>query len=298
MLNGTPDGDEVGPSGGGNSTSPAAVHATAHKAAEAPSSYLMESADEVKRLELKTDALSVRRQLMMTGLRAGMSALDVGCGSGAVTRAMALLGAVRPVGVDFSNGRVEAARALAREHGAEVEFVHGDATQLPFSTACFDYAWSRFLFEYLPEKTAVLREMMRVTRPGGRVVVGDLDGQLQAFHPMDPELADEWQAALRLLEAAGFDPNAGRKLYQIFRNAGLEDIRVTAEMHQVFAGTLPERERFNWRQKLAIGLELLKRATGEERRWTHLWQRMTNLLEGDGLYYHSTLVLVSGRVPA
>ena len=100
--------------------------------------------------------------------------LDVACGPGIVTCAFAAL-AAHAVGVDL----VEAMLAQAREHAAElaldnVEFVNGEAEALPWDDAEFDLVVTRFSLHHLERPDAALREMARVCRPGGTVVVCDL----------------------------------------------------------------------------------------------------------------------------
>src|SRR6266498_4408883 len=78
--------------------------------------YLMENPREPERLEAKTDLALAEEQLRWAGLRSGMRALDVGCGSGAVTRVMArLTSPADTIGVDQSQERLAEARRLAAE---------------------------------------------------------------------------------------------------------------------------------------------------------------------------------------
>src|SRR5215216_3807238 len=96
-----------------------------HLEATVPS-YIMESAREGARLEAKTDPAVSEQQLRQTGLQRGMRALDVGCGTGAVTRTMAKIAAPgRVVGVDTSTSRLAQARELAAADGVEAEFMEG-----------------------------------------------------------------------------------------------------------------------------------------------------------------------------
>lgn len=260
--------------------------------------YIMESEREGARLEGKTDAAEAERQLRTVGLVTGMCVLDVGCGSGAVARVMAQIAAPgRVVGLDDSEQRVALAARLAENAGIAAEFLAHNAARMPFADGEFDFAWSRFLFEYLPDRRAVLAEMRRVTRPGGVVVVADLDGQLSSFYPLEPSLAAEWEAGLALIRRGGFDPEVGRKLYGDFLAAGLEQVSVTVQPHQVYAGGLPERDRANWTEKFTTACARLSAATGEDLRWTKLRDRMLSRLAEPDLFYYSTLVTVRGVVP-
>ena len=98
-----------------------------------------------------------------------MQALDVGCGTGAVTRVMASIAAPgRVVGVDISVSRLEQARKLAGAGELDVQFIEGNAQRLPLPSSSFDHAWSRFLFEYLPKPDRALAELTRARYAPGR----------------------------------------------------------------------------------------------------------------------------------
>jgi ubiquinone/menaquinone biosynthesis C-methylase UbiE len=256
--------------------------------------YLMESAVEGARLEVKTDATAAFAQLGAAGLRTGMKALDVGCGTGAVARVMArMAGAERVVGVDQSPSRL----GMARELAADVTFLEGDATALPLPDDEFDFSWSRFLFEYLPEPERALTEMIRVTKPGGIVAVADLDAQLSSFHPMPPEMRAELAAAMSVVTRLGLDPEVGRKLFTWFQRAGLVDIQVSAISHQVHAGGLGPADLSNWTQKISTSMARISDAAGEPERWARLGADLLALLQRPDGFYYSTLILVRGVVP-
>jgi ubiquinone/menaquinone biosynthesis C-methylase UbiE len=260
--------------------------------------YLMESTTEGDRLEAKTDPEIAREQLTWAGLRPGMQAVDVGCGTGAVTRIMARMampGAA--IGIDVSADRLNQARRLAPEQGDGIAFLAGDANTLPIPDNAVDFAWSRFLFEYLSSPERALAEMLRVTRPGGVIAVADLDNQLDAFYPLDEPLRSALALARQLLGTIGFDPWVGRKLFTWFQRARLEDIRVCVTPHQIYAGGLRERDLANWRQKLATAADRLAQLSGESHRWEFVARELLALLQRPDGFYYSTLVMVRGTRP-
>lgn len=260
--------------------------------------YLMENPREGERLEGKTIAAAVERQLRWAGLTEGMHALEVGCATGAATRAMARLAVPgRAVGVDQSAVRLDEGRTLAAREGLEIRFVEGEATRLPLPAASFDFAFSRFLFEYLPDPPRALSELIRVTRPGGIVAVADLDGQIESFHPLELSLRASLEEGLRLLGETGFDTRVGRKLYSWFHERGLRDLAVDVSPYQVYAGGIPEREWFNWKTKIATSVEVIIQRAGERTRWERWRDALLEAMRAPGLFYYSTMVVVRGRVP-
>jgi demethylmenaquinone methyltransferase/2-methoxy-6-polyprenyl-1,4-benzoquinol methylase len=112
-------------------------------------------------LSIGTDGGWRRRAARETRLRRGGSALDVACGSGKLTAELTKLsGGGRVVGLDFSPRMLEIAR---RDHPG-VEFVEGDALNLPFDDASFDASTIAFGLRNLADPVGGLREMVRVAR--------------------------------------------------------------------------------------------------------------------------------------
>lgn len=101
-------------------------------------------------------------------LRPGQRVLDLAAGTGVSTAELARTGA-RAVACDFSLGMLRAGRANRRRRG--LDFVAGDGTALPFRDGAFDAATISFGLRNIADASGALRELARVVRPGGRLVV-------------------------------------------------------------------------------------------------------------------------------
>jgi ubiquinone/menaquinone biosynthesis C-methylase UbiE len=155
-------------------------------------------------------------QLLVQASHAGPAdtVLDVACGPGLVACAFARH--VRHVtGIDLTPAMIERARALAGEQGlVNLDWRCGDVVPLPFADDSFSVVVSRLAFHHFPEPTRVLSEMIRVCRPGGRVVVADLIGsadpvRAEAFHRMEMLRDPSHVRALSLAELRGLFDAAG-----------------------------------------------------------------------------------------
>ena len=142
-------------------------------------------------------ARAASRSSARSGSRRGQSVLDLGCGDGTTAIPAARLGA-DVLGVDIAANLVEAGNERARSLGlANCRFQEGDASELAgIDDASFDLVVSIFGAMFAPKPNDVAKEMVRVTRPGGRIVMGN-------WIPGDPTLvAQILQDQLRLLASA------------------------------------------------------------------------------------------------
>lgn len=210
--------------------------------------YLMEASDEGRRLLAQEDANPSRPRLIEAGLRAGHRALDAGCGPGGVLRD--ILDIVGPegsaVGLDPSAERLEDARRILGGAG-NLDLVRAALPSTGLPDASFDFVWCQYVLQYLRDPRAAIAELVRVTRPGGKVVVAEIDAHGHHNWPLPPALEDGGARLVRALERVGFDSFVGRKIFHHFRSAGLTDIRVRIAPFYVIAGPADERVIEDWR---------------------------------------------------
>jgi SAM-dependent methyltransferase len=159
----------------------------------------------------------------------GARVLEVGSGLGllAVEVATAADG-VYVVGVEMSSDQIAAASASPR-----VTYRQGDAHAIEFEDASFDLVYARYLLEHVSNPEVVVSEMRRVVRPGGSVAVCENDISLIRFDPPCPAFDRAWDSFQRYQATLGGDGAIGRRLYRLFRRAGLTrvELSVQPEVH-------------------------------------------------------------------
>lgn len=160
------------------------------------------------------DAQALQLLVEAAGTVTDDTVLDVACGPGLVACAFAAV-ARHVTGIDLTPAMLDRARQLAGEKQVtNVTFQVGDVIHLPFADASFSIVVSRFAFHHFRDPGAVLVEMKRVCRPGGRVVVADLTAssdpaKAEAFHRMEILRDPSHARALTLVELRGLFARAG-----------------------------------------------------------------------------------------
>jgi SAM-dependent methyltransferase len=162
-----------------------------------------EASEQAARLEHRAraeDESAAREEyLQLLDLSPGERVLDVGCGSGVVARAIAprVIPGGSVVGVDSSPALLARARdyANAAGLGGAIEWRVADCRKLPFGDASFDAVIAATVLAHVPGAQDALAEMVRVTRPGGRVAVFDFDGDGFLFPHPDRQLTRRIVAA-------------------------------------------------------------------------------------------------------
>jgi SAM-dependent methyltransferase len=216
--------------------------------------YLMESEVEAQRLELKTDDAKTSSQATWGGLRPGMRVADLGCGPGRTTATLHELAQPggETVGIDFAQARIDYAREHYTRSG--LEFHCRDLREPLADLGFFDFVWVRFLLEYYrADSFDLVRNIVKLVKPGGIICLIDLDSNCLNHFEMPPRLSTTMNGLMAALQEKGdFDPFVGRKLYAYLYDLGFEELRVDVAGHHVIYGELRESDAFNWLRKAEV----------------------------------------------
>lgn len=171
--------------------------------------------------------------LRRAGVRAGDRVLDVGTGPGylalAASRLVGPEGAA--TGIDASPEMTDRARELAAREGSAAEFRVASAALLPFDDASFDVVVSRLVFHHLTGelKALALAEILRVLRPGGRLLIADMASRAATSgHHL-------------VAHVLGTHPQTDESLERLVWDAGFRDVRRGPLLHGILAGVAAGR---------------------------------------------------------
>jgi len=188
----------------------------------------------------------VRRLELQAGLYGGVgflepflscnprTILDAGCGSGHFTRHVAeALPTATVIGLDVDESRLSFAQSKCS--AGDLRYELGDMAAMPFEDGRFDLVFCRFVLVHDKDPTRALREMARVTRPGGHVVAYDMIHDGIWFVPERPAFAKVLRKVVDTLRERGAEPNQGLHLAAGMRHVGLADVSARVIPHHTLA---------------------------------------------------------------
>jgi len=195
-----------------------------------PAAYALgRDPDESARLRRQSEELRPETVALLDriGLAPGQAAIDLGCGPSGILDL--LVAAVSPggrvVGLDVDPRHTALAAHHARQLGlAGVEIVTADARATGLPTASFDLVHARTLLAPISNPAGVVAEMARLARPGGWVASQEPDCEYSLCYPPKPAWDRLHEIFLAGFGRSGADPLIGRRVAELFRQVGLDDL--------------------------------------------------------------------------
>ena len=173
------------------------------------------------------------------GVQPGSNVADIGCGPLGILHLLSeRVGPLgRVVGLEREPRFAARARAeIARRGLTNVSIVDGDALAMPLKKQSFDLVHERLVMINVSARETLLAEMLSLLRPGGTVVLEEVDNVSWLCQPAHPS----WDAILRafhaVFQADGGDPFVGRRLPELLRAAGVQDIQVAMDVDLALPG--------------------------------------------------------------
>ena len=232
--------------------------------------------------------------LEVSGLSSGERVLDVACGTGIVTRrASELVGPEGFVaGLDVNPAMLAVARSVSP---ASIEWHESSAESIPCPGGSFDVVTCSLGLQFVPDRSAAMREIRRVLSDGGRVAIGTVGAIPPVFEILAQALARHVKPEVAAFVRQVFSLHEPRELHDLAEGAGLRSVSVESKPLRVM---LPPPREFLWQYLHSTPLAGPVGEIGDyeraalERDVTTAWH---TFLDGDALRFDGNAVLTTAR---
>jgi ubiquinone/menaquinone biosynthesis C-methylase UbiE len=258
--------------------------------------YAIHSEEECERLELQARLANIEAHLRFLQVSPSDRVLDAGCGSGSMSRLLAhTYPQAEVIGVDLREQYLDFARSRARaEDIRNLEFRSADVFALPFADATFDVVWTKYLLQWLKDPKRALKELQRVTRPGGIVVSCDFAGFATRHSPV----TSDFDRQVRHVMTALVDCDIGLKVAPMMISLAFRDVSVDIEADKIFTviGRIDSERRWNWEKQFQAARPHLIQIIGSETGVDQFVETFLRYYDDPATCSVTTLHFTQGRV--
>ena len=263
---------------------------------------LSNRSNEIKRLEIQAALFEplTKQTLLNAGLKKDMSCIDIGCGSGSVTRLMArVVGKTgHVIGLDIDDKYLQYCSRLNIASKQNIKFVRHDISKSRLDIKeDFDIVYARFVFQHLRGKKEAVHRMRQMIKKGGAVLIQDLDHSPGSWlcYPENKAFNTLRKIYAALIRKAGGDPLAGRKLYKLLVDESLD---TSMEIYSpcILMGKEPYSS-LGWRLAESLKLQILDHGLQTAQEYAKMYAALKKLAKDSGSFVgYSRFFSVLGRV--
>lgn len=264
--------------------------------------YILGNQDrEIARLEMQATLFEplTKQTLLNAGLRKGMSCIDIGCGSGSVSRLLArMVGKTgRVIGADIDERYLHYCRQSIDSKQKNVKFIKDDICKSRLiSKERFDIIYSRFMFQHLKDRKEAVRSMKQLLKKRGTVLIQELDHAPGSWlcYPENEVFNTLRRVYVSLVKKAGGDPVAGRKLYKLLTEEFF-DTNVECYSPCILMGQEPYSS-LGWQLAESLKPQILEQGLQTEQEYSKMYQGLKDLAKSKGSFVtYSRLFSALGR---
>lgn len=234
--------------------------------------------------------------LRRAGLKAGERVLDVGCGTGVVTRLAAeqVGGKGMVAGVDINPGMLAVAKSVTPSE-LRIEWHEASADAIPLPNKTFDVVLCQLSLQFVSDRKKALQEMHRVLAPGGRLLLNVPGPADPLFETLADAMGHHISAQAAGFVQATFGLHEETELERLLNGAEFRDVRVQANTREL---SLPGAREFLWQYVRSTPLAGIVAEASQEARSAlegEVLAEWSQFEEGDGMTYRQRVVTASAR---